>query len=422
MLDTFEILTTSGVVLWSRSYAPVNPSVVNSFIADVFIEEKSGLKDSQSAATNPPFRSDQHTLKWTLVKELGVIFVVCLGTLPLVSFLCLPSHPQAVYRSLLHLTWVDKLIDNIKTIFVSLYGEQLKKPHTTIVECTSFDDYFDQQLQELDTSSAGNPGVVLQQETLLTQNRPDEAPVAPGLTYRGRTLHHGVQEAPSSDSTPAITPSVSRPSTPGTSNLVVAKSGPVAKMSRRARKARNSASVPASSGDETCSSRLKQGSKAPKRGRKWDADGLADEDDGVQLDYSAHPNLTSDSEVEATGRSSAIDAIDASTWGSSTKGKFVLKDLGDEVHDMLASAEAKKAAAAKTDSKGGLLGSGVNAISGLFRNVVGGKTLTKEDLDKAMKGMEDHLLRKNVAREAAVRLCAGVEKELTGVKTGSFQG
>jgi signal recognition particle receptor subunit alpha len=81
MLDTFEVITTSGVVLWSRTYAPINPSLINSFIADTFIEEKSGgtaLRDEQSAATNPPYRSDQHTLKWTLVKELGVIFVVSL--------------------------------------------------------------------------------------------------------------------------------------------------------------------------------------------------------------------------------------------------------------------------------------------------------------------------------------------------------
>lgn len=79
MLDTFEIITTSGVVLWSRTYAPVNPSVVNSFIADTFIEEKrsaSAIQDVQSAATNPPYKRDQHTLKWTIVKELGIIFVV----------------------------------------------------------------------------------------------------------------------------------------------------------------------------------------------------------------------------------------------------------------------------------------------------------------------------------------------------------
>jgi len=138
----------------------------------------------------------------------------------------------------------------------------------------------------------------------------------------------------------------------------------------------------------------------------------------VQLDYSAKAHATSDSEAE--GRSTAVDEIDSNTWGSTSKGKFVLKHLGDEVHEILAS-EAEKAAGAKSQSKSGLLGSGVSAIGGLFRNVVGGKTLTKEDLDKAMKGMEEHLLQKNVAREAAVRLCEGVEKELVGVKTGSFE-
>ncbi|KAL7784422.1 signal recognition particle, alpha subunit, N-terminal domain-containing protein [Trichoderma afarasin] len=399
MLDAFEVLTTSGVVLWSRTYAPVSPSIVNNFIADTFIEEKTGTiapTDSQSAATNPAYRSDQHTLKWTFVKELGLIFVV-------------------VYRSLLHLSWVDKLVDNIKTIFVELYGEQLTKPHTTLVECHSFGEYFDQQLKELDKSSHVGSISPIDEESA-------SHPAAAGLKYRGHAANGtAAHDTTSADSTPIQTPNASRPSTPG--NLVVAKAGPVAKMSRRARKAHNSGSAPASSGDEAlASSRLKKGAKATKKGRKWNADGFADEeDDDVQLDYS-RPSLTSDSEAEAVGRSSALDAVESSTWGSTSKGKFILKDLGDEVHDILASAEAQKAEkAARADTKTGLLGSGVNAISGLFRNVVGGKTLTKEDLDKAMKGMEDHLLRKNVAREAAVRLCEGVEKELVGVKTGNFE-
>lgn len=322
---------------------------------------------------------------------------------------------QVVYRSLLHLSWVDKLVDNIKTIFVELYGEQLTKPHTTLVECHSFGEYFDQQLKELDKSSHVGSISPIDEESA-------SHPAAAGLKYRGHAANGtAAHDTTSADSTPIQTPNASRPSTPG--NLVVAKAGPVAKMSRRARKAHNSGSAPASSGDEAlASSRLKKGAKATKKGRKWNADGFADEeDDDVQLDYS-RPSLTSDSEAEAVGRSSALDAVESSTWGSTSKGKFILKDLGDEVHDILASAEAQKAEkAARADTKTGLLGSGVNAISGLFRNVVGGKTLTKEDLDKAMKGMEDHLLRKNVAREAAVRLCEGVEKELVGVKTGNFE-
>lgn len=81
MLDTFEILTTSGVVLWSRTYTPVSPAVINSLITNVFIEERSlpgaGLGDDVSSANNPTYKHEQHTLKWTISKELGVIFVVC---------------------------------------------------------------------------------------------------------------------------------------------------------------------------------------------------------------------------------------------------------------------------------------------------------------------------------------------------------
>ncbi|KAI3320767.1 SRP54-domain-containing protein [Xylariaceae sp. AK1471] len=409
MLDTFEILTTSGVVLWSRTYAPISPSIINSFIADVFIEEKAasaGAKDNLPTASNPPYRFDQHTLKWTFVKELGIIFV-------------------AVYRSLLHLSWIDKLVDNLKTIFVDLYGDQLKKPNTTIVHCHKFDEYFDQQYQELESQGTTKSAPTADtpshsKEEALSGNLGDEPPLPPGLKQRvkGHTTTKDI--SPPSEPTSMTTSNTSRPSTPGgNSHLLVAKNGPMTRMSRKARKMQYNPSAPASSGDEAPS---RKGKKAPKKGRRWDADGFADEEDDVQLDYSVTQNtLTSDSEVEGAGRSTATEGVDSTTWGTTTsKGQFVLKDLGDEVHSILKLAEAKNAASSAT-SRGGLVGSGLSTIGGLFRNVVGGKTLTKEDLDKAMKGMEDHLLKKNVAREAAIRLCEGVEKELLGVKTGSFE-
>ncbi|KAK7984798.1 SRP54-type protein [Apiospora saccharicola] len=399
MLDTFEILTTSGVVLWSRSYAQVSPSIINNFITDVFIEEKggaiAGARNDQSAAQNPPYRADQHTLKWTFVKELGIIFV-------------------AVYRSLLHLSWVDKLVDNLKTIFVDLYGDQLKKPNTTLVHCHKFDGYFDQQLRELESATATKgapaPTFALETDEAISGNLGDEPPLPPGLKHRNAKAQDGAHDLPSTvESTPIATPTSSRPSTPGGAHLVVGKGGPMSKMSRRARKMQKSPSAPMSSGDES-SARKK---KAPKKGRKWDADGFADEEDDVQLDYSA---AKSDSEIE--GRSTAVDSVDSATWGvKTTKGQFVLRDLDDEVHDILASAQSKPS----TTSNSGLLGSGLNTINSLFRNVVGGKTLTKEDLAKPMDGMKEHLIKKNVAPEAAVRLRDSVEKELLGVKTDSFE-
>lgn len=83
MLDSFEILTTSGVVLWSKSYAPVSANIINSLIKDIFIEESivpnavaTTTANDVSATRNPVFKKDRYTLKWTTAKDLGLIFVV----------------------------------------------------------------------------------------------------------------------------------------------------------------------------------------------------------------------------------------------------------------------------------------------------------------------------------------------------------
>ena len=224
-----------------------------------------------------------------------------------------------MYRSLLHLSWVDKLVDNIKTIFVSLYGEQLKKPNTTIVECAKFDEYFEQQVQELDRSSAAAdappavPDIQLPPPREEKTTLGDEPPPAPGLTYKGRALKHGKDEATSGESTPLQTPSTSRPSTPGNSNLIVGKAGPGGKLSRRARKAKNSNAAARPSSTDGGSTRQRKAKT--KKGHPWEED---DEDGDLQLDYSAQPTGQSDSEAEA--RSTAVDQVDSSTWGSTNQG------------------------------------------------------------------------------------------------------
>lgn len=46
-------------------------------------------------------------------------------------------------------------MDNIRIIFVDLHKDQLKKPHTSIIEC-DFDGYFDQQVRELEGAAEKN--------------------------------------------------------------------------------------------------------------------------------------------------------------------------------------------------------------------------------------------------------------------------
>ena len=152
--------------------------------------------------------------------------------------------------------------------------------------------------------------------------------------------------------------------------------------------------------------------------RRWDDNGVADEVGGPVLDYSAQPP---DADGTTENPIAAVEPVDMQASGTRTgKGQYVLKDLDDEVHSILQKANANKPQPS-TAPKDGIVNSSLGAISGLFRNVIGGKTLTKSDLDKALKAMETHLLNKNVAREAAVRLCESVERDLIDTKTASFE-
>ncbi|PGH11773.1 hypothetical protein AJ79_04674 [Helicocarpus griseus UAMH5409] len=396
MLDSFEIITTSGVVLWSRSYAPVGTQIINSLINDVFIEEKL-QQESGAGSVAPRYKKEKYTLKWKRAKDLGLIFV-------------------AVYQSLLHLTWIDELLDNIKTIFVEMYKDQLKQPNSRAIEYP-FDKYFDQQVKELEsaagTAVGSRPSLSVEEkkDTLVeADNGGPPPPPIPGLLP---AQHHAARAAGNSnESSPSQTPETSRPVTPN--HILTGKTGPGGRSSRRARKAAN-ANANVSSGEDSMK-KAKNAKSGAKKMRKWNAEGFADEDDDEILDYSA-PNVNG-SEPEATA-TPALEAVDQDSWGTKTKkGQFVLKDLGDEVHSILENADAAKS---KAGTSNGIVGSSLGAISGLFRNFVGGKVLTKADLEKPLKAMEEHLLKKNVAREAAVRLCDAVEQELIGKRTGSFQ-
>ncbi len=79
-------------------------------------------------------------------------------------------------------------MDNIKTLFVDLYGDQLRKPHTSIVEC-HFDPYFDQQIRELEETGLNKDTRPADPPSFLRAGPPglseDESPPLPGLLSRG---------------------------------------------------------------------------------------------------------------------------------------------------------------------------------------------------------------------------------------------
>jgi hypothetical protein len=54
-----------------------------------------------------------------------------------------------VYQSLLHISWVDKLLENVRALFTELYREQLSTPRRTTISYP-FEPYFERQIQELE--------------------------------------------------------------------------------------------------------------------------------------------------------------------------------------------------------------------------------------------------------------------------------
>ena len=328
---------------------------------------------------------------------------------------------QAVYQSLLSLSWVDKLLDDVRTIFVSVYRDQLQKPNATASKY-AFDSYFDKELARLDQSTGGEatselPRVKASEKKTDPEERDSGGPPPPEPPQLLRAQPRAVPTSGDSEtSTPIQSPDTSRPTTPlqGVPSHLLAEARPGSRGTRRSRKAANAPTSYASSGDESRKTAAPR--SAPKKGRVWGPDGMADEYDGGTLDYSATNNEVNGG---AGTKSPPPEAISQDSWGmKNKKGQFVLKDLDDNVDEILRDAAKDRAPTnGEITTSGGRFG----AISGYFRNIVGGKTLTKEDLDKALKAMEEHLINKNVARDAAVRLCDGVETEMVGKKTGAFE-
>lgn len=420
MLEAFEIFSTTGVVLWSRhnnANAKLARTAVNALINNVFIEER--------GTTTTGYAYEKYTLKYSLTKDLGIIFV-------------------AVYQSLLHLTWVDRFVDEVKAVFLNRYRDQVQELGAGAVgKKYDFDRYYDELLRRRqDQSSLATSGnatksvaVGVEDKKRNQEERDDGGPPPPQMPSLLKVQGQQRRAAPVSEAvtsgepTPVQSPVASRPVTPlpTTAPHLLPEDRPGSRGSRRARKAANTTSTPisgvtsvsaASSGDETRRPKTPRNNTKEKKGRIWGHDGSVAEDDGTVLDYSKPADSSEDSPPRGTTNGMRAAAA-PETFGTRNKqGQFVLKDLDDEIDSILKETDtSKKVRDNPTTSSGGLFGS----ISGYFSNIVGGKTLTKQDLEKPLRAMEEHLIKKNVAREAAIRLCQGVEHEMIGKKTASFQ-
>ncbi|KAH3679944.1 hypothetical protein WICMUC_000687 [Wickerhamomyces mucosus] len=144
---------------------------------------------------------------------------------------------------------------------------------------------------------------------------------------------------------------------------------------------------------------IKRATAGGKKLRKWGADGSVEEViDGEALDFST----TDEQEIN----DSRTVEIDTANYGNKDKkGNFLVKDLNDEIEELLTKSKEK---------------SEVKESFGFLKKFTGGKTITPEDIKSTLVELQNQLIKRNVAPEAAKHLTESVGKELIGSKTKSW--
>lgn len=148
-----------------------------------------------------------------------------------------------------------------------------------------------------------------------------------------------------------------------------------------------------------------------KKSRKWNPDGSFYEDDGKG---SATLDFSSSSTNSNKQTSSNIQQLvgNKSSFGTKTSDGFLVNDLSDEMNKIFISSKKKSIEKEKKTT--------ASSAFSFLKNYIGGKKITKEDVDKIKSAMTQHLIKKNVSPNVANSLMAEVEKDLIGQTTESF--
>ncbi len=420
MLDHFTIFTKNGFVLWSKTFSPALNSAdasanpVNSLIKRAFLEQRTA---------DQKFDKDGYTLRWTFANELDLTFVV-------------------VYQRILQLSYIDELLDTIRSLFTDLFASFVRKlaqsSKSAIASGTSkaatlsesarlefsaalkeWDDIFTKTLRSLEKAAAQSKrkGVLSEKKGIANQ-----AQVAAGSDKEsGQNTPNSVKEVKDSadiaKSVEALKSRLKLEASPGGRRVVRGKK------STPGLGASNGGSAPgtpgAASGTESPGGKK---TKATKEMRKWDGSRSVSAQQVAALDFSGA------TEKDAEDGADLDSWVDEKSMGKKrSDGVYEIADVFEEDEDEDDEEEEEDdedaTAGRSTAKSAGFLsriGSASSSGASFFSRLTGAKTLTKEDLAPALSAMASHLQSKNVAADVAQRLCDSVERNLVGKNLGSF--
>ncbi|KAF5391720.1 hypothetical protein D9757_001772 [Collybiopsis confluens] len=390
MLDHCSISHKGGIVLWSRSFTPDASHIASSAASPVNSLIREALIESRN--TGEKYEKDGYAVKWTFVNDLELIFVVA-------------------YQRILQLTYVDELLTALKALFVKLFQPFLAtfvtslhagNGATSVAELVTslnfaavfegWDKYFDALLKKLENKAAQD------RKSRLRGSGPPQSTV---------------ESSPPSDDQ-STEPTQSDDATQDEQQI--ARNVQALKARLRGRGGRRGGrpamrSFDSGSGRDNSDSEVTPKKKPTKKARRKWGDEAPTEADMDSLNYSAEKSDLS--AIDSTKDLQSL--VDEGSMGSRNKdGLYEVKDWEFDIENTVS--EALKFTEEQSLGPGSL-----GALGSLFSRLTGAKVLSEQDLVPVLDKMKQHLMKKNVAKEIADKVCEGVGESLIGKKVGSFQ-
>ncbi|KAH0830391.1 SRP54-type protein [Lanmaoa asiatica] len=382
----FEALIAGGVVLWSRSFTPEASHITSSAASPVNSLIREALIEGRTAEEK--YEKDGYAVKWTFVNDLELIFVVA-------------------YQRILQLTYVDDLLTAMKALFIKLFEPFLA---TFVASLHAMNNGKPAPATARDTSTPWNFAKAFDGWDRVFDKllKGIEEKAAQERKSRFRPIAHVEQSTPSTPSDDLSTLPSESPDVPQDEQQI-ARNAQALKDRLRGRGGGGRDGVLISDNEST-----KRKTKT-KAGRKW-GDETPSETDMASLDFSLDK---ADSGANGRLTHDLQSLVDEASLGTRTKdGLYEVKDWDfgskvDETSGVIARALQSDASKQSASSLG--------ALGSLFARLTGSKVLTEDDLKPVLEGMKQHLMKKNVAKEIADKVCEGVGESLVGKKVGGFQ-
>ncbi|ESO83355.1 hypothetical protein LOTGIDRAFT_133609 [Lottia gigantea] len=365
MLDFFSVFSKGGIVLWcfqgtSQLFTPS----VNALIKSVILQERSGSNT---------FNHDKLILKYKLDNEFELVFVVA-------------------YQNIAKLSYVDKFLTDIQIEFRNRYKNVLQ--HKDYSANFDFNDSFHGLLRLRERESEEEARKPKQMKTYEESNKSKKSVSSMIENKKDNNKKPAKGKEKNSKSVPSVVESAKTNGTVDTSNNNNINNSSTSTTNtngeldeetimKNRMKLFNKGKKPKS---ESPKSPKVEEKKKGKKATKWDMGGTSK--DFAELDYCV-PNENGQQD-ETIAPSEAEVALVGKMSGS-------LQDIEVE-----------------SNKSGGF------GMFNMFKNLVGSKALTKEDVAPALDKMRDHLIAKNVAADIAQNLCDSVAVKLEGKVLGTF--